>query len=134
MYIKYHDPEFPEGEYTINGDDSQVAKEGLRIRVERSTKNDGSIIGWYKQNDTFTVYQVFPAEAGITWGRVSPNTSGTIHYCGLKVNNHRKAVLLQAQNPPEIPTGEPRVSVEGLMEMYGYLKTLGYMGKPPVIK
>lgn len=80
-----------EGDYTALVD--------LNIRAAARTM--GNIpVGVYSKGVPFTVYQVYPEDNGIVWGRVSSNTgSGTSRFVGLRVNNQIKAHLEKAFKP-----------------------------------
>lgn len=124
-------PEFPLGTYSPNQEDDDVRRNGLQIRTERSTANPGSRIGAFKGNDVFGVYDVYPEANGIVWARVSSNMSGVIHYCALRVNNHKKVILISAAasestTPP--PPADVLIALAGdvaslktfLRERFGY--------------
>jgi hypothetical protein len=69
----------------------------LKIRAQMETQSTTNQVGVYGRGVPFTVYQVYPEDKGIVWGRVSSNTgNGTSRYVGLRVINNVKAKLEKA--------------------------------------
>ena len=65
----------------------------LNIRTKRETTYPS--VGSYKKDDMFPIFEVFPEEQGIVWGRTSSNVNGQpSRFIGLRVNNHIKAHLV----------------------------------------
>lgn len=66
----------------------------LNIRTKRETISP--TVGSFKKDEMFPVFEVFPEEQGIVWGRISSNVNGApSRFVGLRVNNHIKAHLVQ---------------------------------------
>ena len=69
----------------------------LRIRSQMDTQSIANQVGVYTRGVPFTVYEVYPEQNGILWGRVSSNTgAGVARYVGLRVTNQLKAKLEKA--------------------------------------
>ena len=67
----------------------------LIIRSQRDTT--AKQLGTYFKDQHFVVFQVYPEENGIVWGRVSSATSsGYGRYIGMRVNNNIKVSLERA--------------------------------------
>lgn len=77
----------------------------VNLNIRATMKTVGNLpVGAYFKGVPFTVYEVYPEENGIVWGRVSSNTgSGTSRFVGLRVTNQMKAHLEKAFNPQVNP-------------------------------
>lgn len=95
-----------EGDYTALVD----------LNIRATMKTMGNIpVGVYHKGVPLTVYQVYPEENGIVWGRVSSNTgSGMGRYVGLRVNNHVKAHLEKAFKPDRDPQESLAAAINNL--------------------
>lgn len=89
--------------------------DGLQIRTKRDTTLFPTA-GSFKKDDMFPVFEVFPEEKGILWGRISSNVDGqTSRFVGLRVNNHIKAHLVQPFSPPATNNNELIIVIKDLV-------------------
>ncbi len=82
--------EYVPGAYT-------VLNEQINIRTQMNTLVTSNVVGAFKNGEPFTVFEVYPEDKGIVWGRVSSNTGGgQARFVALRVNNHPKVRLERA--------------------------------------
>lgn len=66
----------------------------LQIRTKRETIAPS--VGSFKKDEMFPVFEVFPEENGILWGRISSNLNGApSRFVGLRVGKNIKAHLVK---------------------------------------
>lgn len=109
------------GEYTALG--------VMNIRASMVTNISVNLVGGYRNGQPFTVYQVYPEQNGIVWGRVSSNTGeGQARYVALRVNQNAKAKMERAFD--EEPEPSPNVEV-WINSVDQWARSKGFTGPHP---